>query len=224
MQFLLDPMKRSKEFLRERMGLIVDTMKEAEIILKETIRVYENMDIPVLIWPTQKMCIAWISPAYRDLTGLELTSEELDYHDELDDEGLRQSMLSNFASRMAKLDLSIQNAVDFSFSCGIKNHRDVGPRYFKGTMSMKFKNAANGYPAVIVAVFLRSPETYKTDGLDWNALMNAFNQQLAFEFPEFGESHNLISTSPPDHLSLDNLDASPLMVPPDLCDHESLLM
>eukprot|EP01119_Soliformovum_irregulare_P024486 TRINITY_DN8782_c0_g1_i1.p1 TRINITY_DN8782_c0_g1~~TRINITY_DN8782_c0_g1_i1.p1 ORF type:complete len:348 (-),score=61.49 TRINITY_DN8782_c0_g1_i1:119-1141(-) len=127
----------------------LELLRQTDQALKDAIKTYEKIGAPVMIW-VRGTSIEWVNHAYTDLTGYEASPDkEIPYFDELDNEGLGQSMLAGF-----KCFINQKN--NYTFSCSIRNHRPVGSMFVKGTMSTSLIRAANGIPLIFVSIFLPS--------------------------------------------------------------------
>eukprot|EP01119_Soliformovum_irregulare_P003679 TRINITY_DN1459_c0_g2_i1.p1 TRINITY_DN1459_c0_g2~~TRINITY_DN1459_c0_g2_i1.p1 ORF type:complete len:447 (-),score=70.33 TRINITY_DN1459_c0_g2_i1:154-1407(-) len=157
--------------------VLLHLLEETEHELKVTIEKYSDLGAPVLVWE-KGSTLLWANQAYTDMTGLEVTkfdpddiTNDVTYLDEMDETGLRQSLLAGFKCMMTHANSS-------TFNCGLRNHKEDGPEYIHGTLNVSIKRSVIGPPLLFIGIFLPSKvEMITSESIDWNRMDNILDQK-----------------------------------------------
>eukprot|EP01119_Soliformovum_irregulare_P019298 TRINITY_DN6080_c0_g2_i2.p1 TRINITY_DN6080_c0_g2~~TRINITY_DN6080_c0_g2_i2.p1 ORF type:complete len:132 (-),score=25.96 TRINITY_DN6080_c0_g2_i2:348-743(-) len=120
---------------------MLELMNETDQSVNESIAIYSNIGTPVMIW-VRGTTIRWVNQAYKDLTGFNrnLDKEEASQIEEMSDAGLLQSVLAGIKTMLSFGDNEIYN-------CEMKNHRNIGPEFIPGILSVNHKKKHRWFSA-----------------------------------------------------------------------------
>eukprot|EP01119_Soliformovum_irregulare_P000792 TRINITY_DN10584_c0_g1_i1.p1 TRINITY_DN10584_c0_g1~~TRINITY_DN10584_c0_g1_i1.p1 ORF type:complete len:239 (-),score=39.51 TRINITY_DN10584_c0_g1_i1:21-737(-) len=178
-------MRSMRCFPRE---LVQQYLQNIEHSVEESIRQFATLGTPTVIW-MRGTSIRWVNQAYRDLTGFNIVfgkDEDVSVFEEMSDEGLRQALLAGFNTFLTEVPF-------YNFNGGLRNHKDVGPRFIPGTFSVNYKVDDHNFVLFFIGVFLPSYiEPLTTKSLDWDGLQNQIEKKCSHIEQVFGDQAALI--------------------------------
>jgi len=195
-QKVVTTLKKIQEQLNHE--ILLHLLEETDREMRATITKYSDLGVPVLVWE-KGSTLLWANQAYTDLTGLEVTvfdpddtTNDVTYLDEMDETGLRQSLLAGFKCMITQSNSS-------TFNCGLRNHKEDGPEYIHGTLSVNIRRSAVGPPLLFVGVFLPSEvETITSESIDWSRMENVVEQKCTLLMHNLAMMDHQCLSSPSD--------------------------